>query len=231
MIMAGVHSYSARTMAELKAGIDEVTASWLPRAIAISDLNVNTANLRIIQLQHAFVTDADRKQTLAGMMISLLDEISENRDIYETLMASSEKRMLYSENERTMYAEFDQQWDQYQDLTLTILQLIRDNEQDAAVALLNGEAQDVFDELSTDLNKLVSINKQESSDAAEQADQTYQSAHNIMISLYIFTILLVCLYCSRFGPVHYRPCATTGTGGRRGGQERSRRATGYAGQG
>jgi len=38
--MAGVHSYSARTVAELKAGIDGVTASWLPRTIAISALNV-----------------------------------------------------------------------------------------------------------------------------------------------------------------------------------------------
>ncbi len=188
--MAGVHVYSARKMAEIKAEIDEVTASWLPRAVAISDINFNTANLRIIQLQHAFVTDAARKQKLAITMISLLDEINETRDTYEMLKASSEKRKLYSENEDKLYSEFDQQWDRYQDLSLTIFQLIRENEHAAAVALLNGEAQDVFNDLSADLSELVSINKQDSFDAAKRADMTYQSTHRIMISLYIFTLLL-----------------------------------------
>ncbi len=188
--MAGVHVYSARKMAEIKAEIDEVTASWLPRAIAISDINFNTANLRIIQLQHAFVTDAARKEKLAITMISLLDEINENRDTYEMLKASSEERHLYSENERTLYSEFVQKWDQYQDLSLTILKLISNNENEAAIALLNGEAQEVFNDLSADLIELVSVNKQDSFDAAKRADMTYQSAHKIMISLYIFTILL-----------------------------------------
>ncbi len=188
--MAGVHVFSARKMAEIKAEIDEVTASWLPRAIAISDINFNTANLRIIQLQYAFVTNAARKQKLAITMISLLDEINENRDTYELLKASSEKRKLYSENERKLYSEFDQEWDHYQDLSLTIFQLIRDSEHEAAVALLNGEAQDVFNDLSADLAQLVAVNKQDSYQAAARAELTFESTHRISTLLMVGTILL-----------------------------------------
>ena len=189
LIMAGSHAYSTRKMATLKAEIDEVTTNWLPRAIAISDINVNTAKLRIVQLQYVFATDETRKQKQA-IMISLLDEINENLDIYEQLKASSEERHLYSENERALYSEFDQNWDQYQDLSLTILKLIGNNENEAAIALLNGEAQEVFNDLSADLIELVSVNKQDSLEAAKRAGITYHSTHKMMISLYIFTILL-----------------------------------------
>ncbi|MCH8127999.1 MCP four helix bundle domain-containing protein [candidate division KSB1 bacterium] len=206
IIMAGAHIYSARKMAEIKAEIDEVTASWLPRAIAISAININTANLHIFQLQYVIATDETRKEELSITVSSLIDTLNENRDKYEKLRDSAEDRHLYSENERTLYDEFDQKWDDYQYLTYTIIQLIRDNEPEAAVALLNGEAQAVFNDLSADLNELVNINKQDSFDAAKRADMTYQSAHNIMISLYIFTLLLSVFIATRLarsiiGPV------------------------------
>lgn len=190
LMMAGSHVYSARKMATLKAEIDEVTKNWLPRALAISDINLNTSNLRIIQLQYAFANDETGKQQRAITMISLLDEINENLDTYEHLKASSEERHLYSENERTLYSEFDQKWDQYQDLSLTIFKLIRNNKNEAAVALLNGAAQEVFSDMSADLSGLVSVNKQDSFEAAKRADLTYHSTHRMTISLYVFTLLL-----------------------------------------
>ncbi len=45
-IMAGANFYSINKMALLKSEIEEVSNNWLPRAIAISDINLNTSNLR-----------------------------------------------------------------------------------------------------------------------------------------------------------------------------------------
>ncbi|MCB0315009.1 MAG: MCP four helix bundle domain-containing protein, partial [Calditrichaeota bacterium] len=54
LIMAGVNVFSIHKMTQLKIEIDEISRNWLPRALAISDINKNTADFRIKQLQYAF---------------------------------------------------------------------------------------------------------------------------------------------------------------------------------
>ncbi|MFQ6115892.1 MAG: ATP-binding protein, partial [bacterium] len=185
-----VHVFSTRKMAALKAEMDEVTLNWLPRAIAISDINLNTAHLRTSQLQHALTTDEEKKQEQIKTIISIIDRINDNLDIYEKLKADSETRNLYSEEERNLYSAFDEKWEEYQDLSFTFFQLLLENRKDEALDLLNGEAQDVFNDFSTDLVELVKVNKRDSFEAAKRADLTYRSAHKITISVYVITILL-----------------------------------------
>jgi len=116
--MAGVHSYSARTMAELKAGIDEVTASWLPRAIAISDLNVQGETLaakigsilkeepqpiRALKpdapymlerlISHCLNKDADKRPQTARDVRNELDEIKDSLEAEEVIIKSDSDQL------------------------------------------------------------------------------------------------------------------------------------------
>jgi len=190
VIMAVANIFSIWKMATLKAEIDEVSMNWLPRAVVISDINLNTANLRLNQLQYAFTLDETQKQIQADILISLLDKINENIDIYEELKNESEKRNLFSLEEKRFYKEFNSKWEEYQDLSFTFFMLSRDNDIPAAVDLLNGEAQTVFDNITTILENLVNVNKKDALDAAKRAEITYQSARNITIILLIVTIIL-----------------------------------------
>jgi serine phosphatase RsbU (regulator of sigma subunit) len=190
IIMAGVNIFSIKKMATLKSEIDEVSKNWLPRAIALSDLNLNTTNLRLNQLQHAFASDEAQKQTQAEIMIALLDSINKNIDVYEKLKGESERRNLYSEEEKRFYTEFNQVWEEYQDLSFIFFQLSLDNATQEAVDLLNGEAQNVFNNISTILEQLISVNKKDALEASHRAETTYQSTRDITIILLIVTILL-----------------------------------------
>ncbi len=188
--MAGANFFSIRKMAAIKAEIDEVTANRLPRALAISDLNLNTADLRINQLQHAFTTDAAAQQQRKKQMIQLIDQINGNIDTYERLRTESEARQFYTEEERRLYAEFDRKWGEYQDLSFTFFDLLDGHKTREALALLNEEAQHVFKDFSTDLVKLVDVNKKDSYEAAKRAEITYQSTRNITTILMIVAILV-----------------------------------------
>jgi signal transduction histidine kinase len=190
LIMAGVNIYSINRMAVLKRDIDEVTKNWLPRAIAISDINVNTSELRRNQLQHAFAVDEAIKQQQAAAMITLIDRINENIDTYEQLKAESEKRDLYSEAERQLYAEFDRQWEQYLDLSFEFLRLSQDNEMQAALALLDGDAREVYSAASRNLAQLVEVNKLDSEKAAARAEVTFRQARRFTYSLLAITVLV-----------------------------------------
>jgi len=190
VIMAVSNIFSIWKMATLKDEIDEVSMNWLPRAVVISDISLHTTNLRLNQLQYAFITDETQKQQQADILISLLDKINENIDIFEELTKESEERNLYSLDEKKFYREFNEKWEQYQDLSFTFFRLSRDNNTQAAVDVLNGEAQTVFNDITTILANLVEVSQKDAFDAASRAETTYQSARTINIILLIATIIL-----------------------------------------
>lgn len=189
IIMAGSNIFSIRRMTAIKNEIDDVTANRLPRALALTDLNLNTAALRISQLQHAFTRESAVRQQQKDLMIRLIDRIEENKDIYERLRSESTVRQFDTTEEDALYAAFDRKWETYQDLSFTFFDLLGENATEKAIALLNGEAQDVFDNFSADLAALVNVNKKNSSEAARRAEVAFQSARSITRTLSVGTIL------------------------------------------
>jgi signal transduction histidine kinase len=190
VIMAGSNIFSLGRMTAIKNEIDEITANRLPRALVSADLNLNTAELRIRQLQHTFNTGAVIGKQQRDLMGKLIDRIEENRDTYERLKTESEARQSYSNEEKELYASFDRKWEMYADLSADFIQLLDENQTQKAIALLNSEAQEVFDHLSADLRALANVNKNDSNAAAARADVAYQSVRKITQTLSIGAILL-----------------------------------------
>lgn len=189
-IMAGDHMFSIRNMGDLKSELDEVSKSWLPRAVAISDININTAKLRSNQLQHVFATNDELKQDQLIRMAELITQIEANRDTYEHLTTQSEKKKLYSEEEANLYAAFDDKLDEYLELSFEFFKLIRDNKNQEAIGLLNGPAKELYNEFSDNLVKLVAVNQRDSFEAAARAEITFNSTYTIMTIVFGGTILL-----------------------------------------
>ena len=193
-IMAGSNILSMRRMTAIKNEIDDVTANRLPRALALTDLNLNTAALRISQLQHAFTREPAARQRQKENMIGLIDRIEKNIDTYEELKRDSTTQQFDSLEEETLYAAFNRKWESYQDLSFAFFDLLKDNETEKAIALLNGEAQEVFENLSADLRALVNVNQNDSNAAAARANVAYQSARKITRWLSIGAILLSAIF-------------------------------------
>lgn len=189
-IMAGDHMFSIRNMAALKSELDEVSKSWLPRAVAISDININTAKLRSNQLQHVFDTSDEVKLKQRITMAELITQIETNRDTYEQLKKESEEKGLYSEEEGNLYADFDEKWEDYQDFSFEFFPLIWERRNREAVELLNGSAKELYNEFSNDLVRLVAVNQRDSFEAAARAEITFNSTYTIMTIVFGGTILL-----------------------------------------
>lgn len=189
-VMILVNVYSIRQLATIKTEVEEVSFNWLLRAIAISDINLSTSNLRQKQLQHAFTTDEAEKQEQADVMIGLIDNINENVDRYENLKQDSELRNLYSQEEGELYSQFNRKLEEYLDLSFSFFQLSKENKTQEAVNLLNNEAQLVYGDLSSTLERLVSISKNEALSAALRAENTFSATRNISTFLLIMTVIL-----------------------------------------
>lgn len=190
LIMSAVHFYTIHNMRAIRVELDEVSQNWLPRALAISDVNLSTSRLRINQLQHALTDDLDDRRILAETSIGLIDQINAGLDDYRELRTRAQARDRFSEEERQHYDAFDTAWESYQDLSFEFYGLLEDDQVYEAVSLLNDDGNRVFSELNGALVQLVSVNRLESLQAAARAAQTFNSARGISSLLLLGTIAL-----------------------------------------
>ena len=190
VIMAAANIISITRMASIKKEVDEITTNWMPRAIAVSDLNLNSAYLRIGQLEHAYTFDEEGMRLQEEDIINLIDEINENIDTYDKLRMESEKKGLYSKLEKDHYERFLHNWELYQDLSFTIFSLSRENEKQKAVALLNNEAKELANAGGSALNSLISLSKINSFKAADRASDTFYAIRNFTIVVLVGTIII-----------------------------------------
>ncbi len=190
IIMVGVNIYSINRTQAIKREIDEVSLSWLPRAVALANIKGSASDLRTSQLQRAVARDEARQDLLNATIIDLIDQIDHNVSTYDSLKSESIERGLYSAKEDSLYTAFDDNWGAYQDVSFEFFELSGDNKNNEAVELLNNEGQRVFDVFSGKLKELVEVNKNDSFAAAARADFAYRSARNVTIILLIVTIII-----------------------------------------
>ncbi len=188
-IMIGVNIFSIIGMASLKSEIDDFDKNWLPRAIAISEINYNSANLRKEQLQYAYAKKGDLKKEETELLINFIDKINENIDIYENIKLNFNEPGEYSLKEDSLYSSFQQKWENYLDLSFEFLELTNQNQYEKAMVLLNNRARDVFNDFSNDLSVLVEICEVNVLKSTEQAGQAYMGTRLITTILLIIAIV------------------------------------------
>ena len=190
IIMAGVNLYSIQRMGSIKTEIDEVTNSWMPRAIAISELNLVTSQLRIHQLQRILAPGEKRQLEEQAAMVGLINKIGDTIDSYEAILDTAKNPDLYSAEEKKLYEDFDRKFETYKDLSIEYFMLLQQDKEQEAFDVLSKDAQTIFAGFSADLSKLVEVNRNDALAAAQRADDTFFSTRTITRVLLILTFIL-----------------------------------------
>ncbi len=194
LMLFGVNIFSIHQMNILKLEIDNFNNQWLPSALAISALNLNTSDLRRSQLQYAFTFDDQARQELANSMISIIDRINENLDTYARLKQQKGEIEELLEEEKNLFKGFETDWETYQDLSFTIFRLSRENKQIEAYELLDGQTKIIYRDINAKLQKLLSFYKEEVIEGAKNADLVFQATKKLITSLVVVTIILSTLF-------------------------------------
>ena len=194
VILALVNIFSIVKMSSLESQIDEISNSRLPRAISISDINTAIYQLRTSQLRQAITKNSTELKKQSNIMISVIDEINENIDIYLKLKKSSEKKGRYSTEEEQLFSEFDSSWEAYQDFCLDFFTLIQENDQNKAFELLNTEGYDSFERLNNNLDNLVRASQTSASQAALKAEISNRASRGVLSLLLIISIIISVIF-------------------------------------
>jgi len=189
LIMTIMNGVTLNRFRMVKEDLRSISTDWMQRVVAVSDINLAMADLRNNQLQWAYADDEEEKKQIANVMITLIDSINVNLDIYNELKNTGELDSEFAARETTIYNGFDEGWDQYQTASLSFFQLINNNENNRAVDLLKTEAQKAYASVSVSLANLEEINRQQTLLASERAENSFNRTRTGTIILLIFTII------------------------------------------
>jgi methyl-accepting chemotaxis protein len=191
-ITAALGAFALVKMGEVRVAANEIAQNWLPSVQYLSDINTNTSDFRLADLQHILSQTPEQMAQSEQDHSQLLEKIRKNEAAYEPLIAS--------EKERRLYQEFKGKWDEYLGEHRKILAASRENKDAEATAISRGKAQKDFDDLSNKLLELIEVNKAGATDAVNNADAVYAASRlwiNAGILLSVIFGLAVCMLIAR----------------------------------
>ena len=143
----------------------EISENWLPSVKLSSDMNTNTSDFRIGQLQHVLASNDTDMDTFEKEMAEVMAVLEKNRSTYVKLISSDDERKLYE--------AFDSEWKKYLSFQPALLKLSRAQKTAEAQALINGDARKTFDTASAVLTKLMDLNQAGADKASKEGDDLY----------------------------------------------------------
>ena len=153
----------------------EMEVIWMPSVRALSDMNTNIANVRVVTLQHILSTSDKDMDHYEAKMARFLATLEKNRKEYVPLITSKE--------EQRQYESFSRNWDEYMGEQKNVLALSRANRNDEAKDLIRGASQRQYDAAAGDLQKLVDINIDGGKQASQRGNMLYDQSHHWVIGM------------------------------------------------
>ncbi|MDH3890120.1 MAG: ATP-binding protein [candidate division Zixibacteria bacterium] len=180
-------------MTLLTESFDEVAINWLPRSVAIAELSRGISNYRTLALQHTLTTDASAKSSLERLISLQIDQIGDYLDRYESLRGRSRESGLVSATEDSLYEMFDSDWDEYQSVFQEWIQLSRQDDNEAARALIAGTGAMLHENIREHLEELVDHITEASSNAVSRAEERHHSTRKVFGFLLLVSMALSAL--------------------------------------
>jgi methyl-accepting chemotaxis protein len=189
MIILGVTSIYQLKIVNDKS--TEIADNWLPSVTRVSDMNTNTSDYRILELQHISSLTPEEMAGYEKGMKEVEGRFNDNDTAYEELISSDDERAIYN--------NFKTKWNDYLKEHEKIIALSQQNKNDEAKALLRGKSQDLFDGASADLLKLVELNKKGGETSSKEGDEIYARVTiliGVVLAISVIFAIIIALFIS-----------------------------------
>jgi methyl-accepting chemotaxis protein len=160
----------------------DMEINWMPSVRVTSDMNTNTSDFRVAELQHILSVDPNEMARYEQQMANVMAQFEKNRAEYVALISS--------QHERQMYETFMKNWNEYLEENKKVIALSRTNANEEAKGLIRGNSQVQFNKASDDLNKLADLNIQGGKEASQLGNVLHEGARGWIIGLIVTAVLL-----------------------------------------
>lgn len=184
-LMAIQGLFAINKMAAVNRTAADLETNWMPSVRYLSEMNTNTSDFRVAELQHILSEKKEEMDAREQEMTAVLDRFNKTQEAYLPLISSPEEKRLHD--------QFTQQWANYMIEHEKVLALSRQNKNVEATALIRGASQQQFDLASDTLERLVALNVKGGVDASHAGNSLYVSARQMIFGVLFFAILVAFL--------------------------------------
>ncbi|MDX1297747.1 MAG: methyl-accepting chemotaxis protein [Pseudomonas sp.] len=175
-------SFSLLQMAEMNKQSDQINGNWLPSILNLGEMNQDILRLRALTLRSMLNSDESMTRQNLARIDELAGKLNIAQDSYEELISSSE--------EKAMFERFKQAESSYFQEQRKIVEALRQNDLDAALAVANGSLNAHADSMAKALSDLSVLNRQGATAAAKRTDEVFASARLWVITMIVLAVLL-----------------------------------------
>ncbi|MBV4453996.1 methyl-accepting chemotaxis protein [Pseudomonas sp. SWRI103] len=184
MLFLGV--FALNQMSKIRAATEDITLSSVPSIRALDEFTQLTLRLRV--LSYRLLTNREplvQEKTLEAFELRN-QQIRTAQGIYEKLIESHEERSAYDEYVRLL--------GQYHQIEERMKSLSRANQVDELRSLLNTELLSNSEQVNAVLTRLLDINNEMALATNKEAEDQYDMAFNMVVSLLVIATLLTLLF-------------------------------------
>mgnify|MGYP006184444367 FL=1 len=160
--------FSLLQMAEMNKDSGQVNDNWLPSVLSLGEMNQDILQLSELTLRLMLNTDETITRQNLARVEELKGVLSKADGEYEKLISSAQEQALYD--------SFKQAERSYLQEQSKVVEAVRQNDLDAALAVANGPLNSHADSMAKALTGLLSINRGGATAAAEHADKVFARA-------------------------------------------------------
>jgi methyl-accepting chemotaxis protein len=162
-----------------------ISEDWLPSVRLVERINTQTADLRNAEAVH-IISHMQEEQAKAEKEIEdLKSKIAKSIDSYRAMSSSQE--------ETSLLKQFEQEYKNYLGIQNQLLNLSRQNEDEAARSLFMSQSLMKYNQYSDVLLKLSEVNTEGANLASKNGDMVYQESISILAISAAFIVVMVCI--------------------------------------
>ena len=184
MLFLGV--FALNQMSKIRAATEDITLSSVPSIRALDEFTQLTLRLRVLSYRLLTNREPDVQQKTLEAFELRNQQIRAAQGIYEKLIESGEERSTYDEYVRLL--------GQYHQIEERMKSLSRANQVEELRSLLNTELLSNSEQVNAVLTRLLDLNNTMALTTNKEAEDQYNMAFNLVVSLLVVATLLTLLF-------------------------------------
>ncbi|MBC3454036.1 methyl-accepting chemotaxis protein [Pseudomonas mosselii] len=168
LLVVALGGFALQQMTSMRQQSEQVDNNWLPSVISVGRMTQDMLRIRALTLRLLVNTDPAAQQQNRARIEEIKGGLSKAQNHYDGLIVLPE--------ERTLFDRYQVLERQYMTLQGQVVQLASDGHVQAAAALVNGEMNQLADQMTSTLNELIELNNHQANSATDLAEAVYNGA-------------------------------------------------------
>ena len=182
LMVFALGAFALLQMANMRQQSEQVESNWLPSVMAVGEMSQDLLRIRALTLRLLLNRDPQSLTQNEQKLTDLKNGLHQAQALYEALIVLPQERALFD--------RFKAQEQQYLQRQEQVMGFSTANQLDEAIRVVNGEMNQLADEMAKTLHELVSLNKTNANLAASQSQSVFSQSRSWVIGMIALAALV-----------------------------------------